>query len=233
MNRRGLDISAHKLPDHLTATGRPGGPLRRCSEQIREKSGFAEPGSYRAESRRHARPAASALAPGPIRESRRQQFSLADAAGVQPVTYTFKLARRLASNHRLASVAVLCTLAACGGGSPTGSDSTPPPVTATSGWLTVQLATPNSDDGAVQFVISGPGVDSVRTVSPYTGHAAVSVSGTGHLVITGSIASGVVARVWVRDVTKASQVTASVRAAAVRTTYSLQDVSAYRALVVR
>lgn len=158
---------------------------------------------------------------------------MADAAGVNTVTYTFKLARRLASNHRLALLVLLATLGACGGSSPTGSDSTPPPVTATSGWLTVQLATPNADDGAVQFAVSGPGVDSIRTVSPYTGHALVAVSGSGHLVITGSIASGAVARVWVRDVSKAAQVTASVRAAAARNTYGLQDVSGYRALVVR
>lgn len=149
------------------------------------------------------------------------------------MTYTFKLARRLASNHRLVTLVALVALTACGGGSPTGSDSTPPPVTSTSGWLTVQLATPNANDGAVQFAVSGPGVDSIRTVPPYSGHAMVAVSGSGHLVITGSIASGVVARVWVRDVSKAAQVTASVRAAATRNTYGLQDVSGYRALVVR
>lgn len=178
-------------------------------------------------------PSRQRKAPGPFRESSRPRPRWRTSLGSSPVTYKFKLSRRLASIHRHCSVVLLGALVACGGGSPTGSDSSPPPVTATSGWLTVQLNTPNSNDGAVQFAVSGPGVDSVRTVPPYAGHGLVSVSGTGHLLITGSVTSGVVARVWVRDVTKAAQVTASVRAAAIRTTYGLQDVSGYRALVVR
>ncbi len=149
------------------------------------------------------------------------------------MTYTFKLARRLASNHLVAVAAVAVLTTACGGSSPTGTDQTPPPVTASSGWLTVQLTTPNSNDGAVQFTVAGPGVDSVRVLPPYSGFVRVPAQGTGHVVATGSIESGAVARVWVRDVAKASQVTASVSAAAVRGTYDLNSLTGYRATVVR
>ena len=142
------------------------------------------------------------------------------------MTYTFKLARRLASNHLVALVAVAALTTACGGGSsPTGPDQTPPPVTATSGWLTVQLTTPNTNDGAVQFTVSGPGVDSVRVLPPYAGFGRVPSSGLGHVVATGSIASGAVARVWVRDVARASQVTASFSSAAARGTYILNTLA--------
>jgi hypothetical protein len=149
------------------------------------------------------------------------------------MTYTFKLARRLASNHRVALAAVAVLTTACGGSSPTGPDPVAPPVTSTAGWLTVQLTTPNTDDGAVQFSITGPGVDSVRVLPPYSGYGTVPASGAGHVVATGAIATGAVARVWVRDVARANQVTASVSAAAQRGTYALSSLSGYRATVVR
>lgn len=149
------------------------------------------------------------------------------------MTYTFKLARRLASNHLLRVAAVAVVTTACGGSSPTGPEPIAPPVTSTAGWLTVQLTAPNTDDGAVQLAISGPGVDSVRVLSPYSGFGAVPATGAGHVVATGAIASGAVARVWVRDVARASQVTATVSAAAQRGTYALASLTGYRAAVVR
>ena len=155
------------------------------------------------------------------------------------MTYTFKLARRLASMHqavwrRLPVFLVSLLVGGCtAGGAPTVPDTPPPPpVTAVSGWLTIQLTTPNSTDGAVQLAVSGPGVDSVRAVAPYTGYGVVS-SAAGHVVVTGSIGNGAVARVWVRDVSKSGQVVASVSAAAARGTYALSDLSGYRATVVR
>ncbi len=156
------------------------------------------------------------------------------------MTYTFKPARRRpASPHQAVQRALQVFLvslvagACAAGGSPTVPDTPPPPpVTAVSGWLTIQLTTPNATDGAVQLAVSGPGVDSVRAVAPYAGYGVVS-SGAGHVVVTGSVASGAIARVWVRDVSKSGQVAASVSAAAARGTYALSNLSGYRATVVR
>lgn len=155
------------------------------------------------------------------------------------MTYTFKLARRLASDYlggsraSLVLIAGLFASACAAGGAPTVPDTPPPPpVTGVSGWLTIQLTTPNSTDGAVQLAVSGPGADSVRAVSPYTGYGVIT-SGSGHVVVAGSIVAGAVARVWVRDVSKSGQVVASVSAAAARGTYALSNLSGYRATVVR
>ena len=150
------------------------------------------------------------------------------------MTYKFKLARRLASNHLpLVALCAALSSACAGGGSPTDPDQSAPPVAKSAGWLTVQLTTPSSNDGAVQLSVSGPGVDSIRVLTPYNGFATVPTSGIGHLVATGTIVSGAVARVWVRDVAKVSQVTASVSAAAARGTYALNSLTGYRATVVR
>jgi hypothetical protein len=146
------------------------------------------------------------------------------------MTYTFKLSRRIASNHRPALAAVSLLLAACGAQSPTGS--TPvTPVTATAGWLTVQLATPRTDDGAVQVSVSGPGVDSA-TVVGYDGFSVVGNS-AADMVVTGPVTNGTIARVHLRDLSRASDVHATISAAAARGSYALQDLTGYRAVLVR
>jgi hypothetical protein len=146
------------------------------------------------------------------------------------MTYRFKLSRRLASNHRrgLTFAPLLMLLAACGGSSPTGSsggDATP-------GWLSVELTTPNGDDGAVQLRITGPGVDSVVASSPYNGFGVASGS-TADLVLTGAIQTGRVARFQVSDVSRASQYAVSVTAVAQRGSYALRATSGYQTAVVR
>lgn len=145
------------------------------------------------------------------------------------MTYRFKLSRRLASNHRrLAAAAVLAlVLTACGGSTPTGPETT----TGTPGWLSVELTTPNADDGAVQLRVTGPGVDSVVATAAYNGYAAAT-SGAANLVLVGSVQSGVVARFRVPDVSRSSQYTASVTAAAQRGSYALRELSGYRTAIV-
>lgn len=148
------------------------------------------------------------------------------------MTYKFKLSRRLAASQRFLGVLAAVGLAACGSESPTSSSNNPPVTPSpTAGWLTVQLTTPRTDDGAVQLSVSGPGVDSAKIVG-YDGYAVVANS-QANLIVTGGIASGTVARVFVRDVNKASQVQASVAAAAARGTYGLQDLTGYRVVLVR
>jgi hypothetical protein len=104
-------------------------------------------------------------------------------------------------------------------------------VSATPGWLTVQLDTPRADDGAVQFLVSGPAIDSVKAVG-YDGYAAL-VNGEANLLVTGALTSGTVAQVHVPDVARSAEYHASIVAAAARATYALQDLSGYRAVLVR
>lgn len=151
------------------------------------------------------------------------------------MTYTFKLARRMANNHpgrRVVAALAVVVLAACGGGSPTGpSTPSPNPVVVTAGVLTMELATPNANDGAVQFAVSGPAIDSIRPIG-YDGTTA-ALAGQAQAVLTGSLTSGAVARVYVRDIAKANEYRAWVVAAAARGSYQLQDIGSYRAVLVR
>lgn len=136
------------------------------------------------------------------------------------------------TSRRLALLAFAGVTTACAGGSSVTGPVTPPPSnTVTPGWLTVQLDTPRSDDGAVQFLVTGPGVDSARVVG-YDGYAAV-LNGEANLLITGTIANGNVAQVRIPDLARSSEYRASIVAAAARTTYVLQDLTGYRALLVR
>ncbi|MEO8479480.1 MAG: hypothetical protein ABI542_07580 [Gemmatimonadota bacterium] len=151
------------------------------------------------------------------------------------MTYKFKLSRRLAASHRptrvVAVSSLLILLAACGASSPTGPGTSEQP--ATPGWLTVQLTTPFSDDGALQLRVSGPSIDSIAPEAAYDGFGTVS-SGVADVVITGSVANGNVARFRVADVTRASQYMVSVVAAAQQTTYALRPNNAvYGAVIVR
>jgi hypothetical protein len=150
------------------------------------------------------------------------------------MTYTFKLARRMAKNHtgRRTLVALAATLlVACGGESPTGATPAPTPVGPTAGVLTLELVTPNGDDGALQFAVSGPAIDSIRAIG-YQGSTAL-MSGQGQTILTGALTSGAVARVYVRDIARATDYRAWVVAAAARNSYALQDVSNYRVVLVR
>ena len=147
------------------------------------------------------------------------------------MTYTFKLSRRIASNHRARLAAVSLLLAACGAQGPTSSTPVTPPPAVTAGWLTVQLTTPRTDDGAVQVSVSGPGVDSA-TVSGYDGFSVVA-NASADMVVTGALTSGTIARVHLRDLSRTGDVRATVAAAAARGSYALQDLTGYRVVLVR
>ena len=148
------------------------------------------------------------------------------------MTYTFKLSRRIASNHRTGLVVVSLLLAACGAQGPTSSTPvTPPPAAVTAGWLTVQLTTPRADDGAVQVTVSGPGVDSAKVLG-YDGYAVVANT-DANLIVTGAVSNGTIARIFVRDLAQTNNVHATVVAAAARGSYLLQDLSGYRVVLVR
>lgn len=146
--------------------------------------------------------------------------------------HTLKMARRIAANHgRFVALTLSLGLVACGGGS---SDSTGPSPVAPSaqpGWLTLELDTPAANDGAVQFAISGPAIDTVTAVG-YNGTSAVTPT-SAQLVVTGAVTDGAVARIFVKDLRKANEYRAWIVAAAARGTYQLQATDGYRAVLVR
>jgi hypothetical protein len=125
---------------------------------------------------------------------------------------------------------MIAALAACSSESPT-APSTVTPAGPTAGWLTVQLSTPNSNDGAVQLAVAGPAIDSVA-ITDYDGFAS-RTSNTVNMVIDGQITSGNVARILVPDISLAGDYQASVSAAAARDSYGLQSTQGYRAIIVR
>lgn len=124
--------------------------------------------------------------------------------------------------------AVIVLVTACGSQSPTVPETPPAP---TGGWLTIQLTTPHTNDGAVQFSVSGPAIDSVALVG-YDGYAVIA-NGAADLIVTGAVVAGDVARVYVSNLTQYGLYAASIAAAAARGTYQLQVLDGYRATLVR
>lgn len=71
----------------------------------------------------------------------------------------------------------------------------------TSGWVDVHLTTPNSGDGGIVFTVGGAQVDSVRSSFPNLFTRQVSDT-SWHVLVAGSLTTGVIARIYVPDVNK-------------------------------
>jgi len=99
----------------------------------------------------------------------------------------------------------------------------PAPQAKVAGWVSIALTTPNQNDGVVQLSLSGAPIDSLELVGS-RGFASL-LNGTGRLLVTGQITSGVVGRMWVPDLKATGSYVGTVEAAAARSTYQLQDVS--------
>ena len=102
----------------------------------------------------------------------------------------------------LAAAVLLLDGAACGG------DSTPP---AQPGPLRMSLTTPNTDDGAILFEVSGPAID---TLAPVNASYRLSTRRIGNTtvraVLAGPVAGGTLAILEVPDIGAASSYTATV-----------------------
>jgi hypothetical protein len=93
------------------------------------------------------------------------------------------------------------------------------------GILDVVLTTPNVDDGAVLLTIDGP-VDSVQGTG-YVTFATASPTGA-RVVMTGDIADGVIARLYVPDVSASDQYLPQLVEVAQRGTFALRPSTSYR-----
>jgi hypothetical protein len=114
-----------------------------------------------------------------------------------------------------------------------------PRFVATQGELTVELTTPNADDGAILFVVSGP---SVLAVTPTAGvemlenRTTANGTTTSTILLRGNLGSGAVGKVAVRGLDLDGAYTAQMVQAAARASggYSQRtDLSAYRVTLRR
>jgi hypothetical protein len=133
------------------------------------------------------------------------------------------------SLSRFLGLAALVAFGAnCGGGDDGGPDGPTP------GELTIELTTPNTDDGAIKLTISGPeALTSITSDSPdirvfRTG--ALGASNT--VVITGTLTDGPVLRIGVADTRDDEDYTATVVSVA-STGYAVRAVTGYEFAVVK
>ena len=120
-----------------------------------------------------------------------------------------------------ALVALLVGVSACGGGDD-GSPSGP-----VAGPLRVVVTSPNTDDGAVMFQVTGV-VDSVVVPAGLTLYQSVPGPNVIRAIVTGNISSGSnLLTLYVADVSKASSITTQVLQVAARVTYAQRPAGAY------
>ena len=93
------------------------------------------------------------------------------------------------------------------------------------GVLDVILTTPNTDDGAILLTIDGA-VDSVQG-APYVVFSTTSATGA-RVVVTGDVVAGVIARLFVPDVSTADQYVPQLVEVAQRSTYALRPTTSYQ-----
>ena len=120
-----------------------------------------------------------------------------------------------------ALVALLVGVAACGGGDDGG------PSGPVAGPLRVVVTSPNTDDGAVMFQVTGV-VDSVVVPAGLTLYQSVPGPNVIRAIVTGNISSGSnLLTLYVADVSKASSITTQVLQVAARVTYAQRPAGAY------
>lgn len=96
----------------------------------------------------------------------------------------------------------------------------------TAGTFDVRLATPNGDDGAVLFTISGGPIEAVEPLD-YRVYSARVDANTHRVIVTGDITSGPVARIRIADDRQLPRYSASVNQVAARATYVQRDPTSY------
>ena len=99
------------------------------------------------------------------------------------------------------------------------------------GFVSVRLASPNGNDGALRFMIAGGQMDSLRT----SGLTLFSTGGSTSMtaIVAGTVNDGTVAQFWIPDVANVAQYTASLQEAAARDSYEQQSLSGYTLSVAR
>lgn len=125
----------------------------------------------------------------------------------------------MSGTRRLVALCVIGVLAACDDGGPGAPAADPGPVS-------VLLATPRDDDGAVMFSISGGAVDSITALG-YGLFSSRTAVDAHRIVVNGDIIDGPIARIWVPDRLAIGAYTLSMEQVATRGTFQQQPIAGY------
>jgi len=100
------------------------------------------------------------------------------------------------------------------------------------GLLTLELRSPNADDGAVLFTLTGGPVQAIESEGRSVYYTVVDPS-TIRVVIAGDLGSGALAQVRIADRDQAAHYTGVVEQVAQRSTYAQRDPAGYQLTVAR
>ncbi len=120
----------------------------------------------------------------------------------------------------------------CGGGGDNGTGPGPGPTPPDPGFLRVNLTTPNANDGAILFTLSGGVVDSLQA-SGFTLFSTGAGTSNARMIVAGTISGGTVASFWVPDRNNLTSYTAGLLQAAARGTYEQQALGSYGLAIAR
>lgn len=123
--------------------------------------------------------------------------------------------------RQLLPLVLLALASACGDGGPT------EPAGPVPGVLKIALATPNADDGALLFTVSGGRVSTVDAATGYQIYTAQPDTMTTRILVTGDIAAGEVVRIHVPDTRSAAAYHATIAQAASRMTFAQRALAGY------
>jgi hypothetical protein len=106
-------------------------------------------------------------------------------------------------------------------------DSVAPPAESTGpGWLALQLSTPPQGAQALLLRITGGPIDSIVS-QDYTLFSNGAVRSDWRVLLVGNMTGGVVARIWVPDLSAVGQYSAAIEQAAAQEGFEQQAVSGY------
>ncbi len=126
-------------------------------------------------------------------------------------------------------LATTAFLLSCGDSNSSGPEPAPDPIP---GWLKVRFDSPNTDDGGIMFTLSGAQIDSVRSAYPDLFVSGGNVS-PKHIIVAGSLISGLLVEIKVPDVASVAEYTATVGQVAARETFQQRQVSTFSLVVER
>jgi len=94
--------------------------------------------------------------------------------------------------------------------------------------LEITLASPAQDDGAILFTVTGGPIDSLQVAATgYTLYSSRPDPNTLRGIITGDLAAGALARIYIADESRIPQYSATVDQVAARATYARRDPAGY------
>ena len=146
------------------------------------------------------------------------------------------VSRWIATGWRALLLIVLAVgVSTCEGG---GTDPTvptdptePTPDPADPGFVTIEFATPEADIGALMFILTGVGVDSLTSQTGEILDTEPAGANSLRVLMVGDFPAGTVARFWMPDRRKSLAYSVVIQQAAARTTYEQRDSQSNRLFI--